>query len=266
MKSTVGIIGLGNMGKAICMASGGLTGISLEGYDSNVKNLTPARKIKITKSVQDLVKNSDIIIIAVKPQSFAELANQLNDCINHDQLKTKLFISIMAGVTVNKISKLLGTGKVIRSMPNLALKVGKSVTAWIAGSKVTSQEKRMAAKIFSSWGLQFEVKKEKLLNAVTAASGSGPAYFFYLTEFIARSAEKMGINQALAEQLARQTLIGSAMIALDNTAGVDELRSSITSKKGTTEAAIKSLQKSGFGRIVNKALKKAENRAEELAM
>lgn len=272
MKKTVGIIGLGNMGKAIALVSSGLAGISIAGYDSNVKSLTSpgnktgAGKIKITGSINELVRKSDIIIIAVKPQNFAALADQVKASASPGQLKNKLFISIMAGVTVKRISRLLGSGKVIRTMPNLALKIGKSVTAWIAGTKVPSQEKRMAAKIFSSWGLQFEVKKEKLLNVVTAASGSGPAYFFYLTECIARSAGKMGINQLLSEKLARQTLIGAAMIAMHTESSIAELRSFITSKKGTTDAAIKSLIKSGFSKIVNKALHKAEKRAEELAM
>lgn len=272
MKKTVGIIGLGNMGKAIALVSSGLAGISIAGYDSNVKSLTSpgnktgAGKIKITGSINELVRKSDIIIIAVKPQNFAALADQVKASASPGQLKNKLFISIMAGVTVKRISRLLGSGKVIRTMPNLALKEGKSVTAWIVGSSVNKQEKMIAGKIFASWGFQFEVKKEKLLNVVTAASGSGPAYFFYLTECLARASEKMGINQLLSEKLARQTLIGTAMIAMHTESSIAELRSFITSKKGTTDAAIKSLIKSGFSKIVNKALHKAEKRAEELAM
>ena len=163
MKPRVAIIGVGNMGGAIArilVKTLGKKNLFLcdRGDDPN-KAITPA----------------DIVILAVKPQSFDDLANSINT-----KLDGKLIISIMAGITIKKISKKLGIKNIIRSMPNLGVQVEAGLIGWIATPGVTAKKRQDAHSLFSALGHSIQVKKESLLNALTALSGSGLAYFFYL--------------------------------------------------------------------------------------
>lgn len=256
----VGIIGYGNMGKALAKSLQKIMPAKNIFVCDSGKISAPA--ICVCKSVAALVDKSDLIILAVKPQSFADLAAELKQA----NLGSKLIISIMAGVSIAKISKLLCTAKVVRSMPNLPLKVGQGVTAWVATPKVTTAEKALVQKLFKACGYAIELKKENLLNSVTAISGSGPAYFFYLTEILAEAAKDFGIPKTIATEMAIQTLIGAAeLLKSEKLADPAQLRQAVTSKGGTTEAALKTLADHDFANIMGKAIKAAKTRAEELS-
>ncbi len=196
---------------------------------------------------------SDCYILAMKPQDFIDF-----------KIEDKLVISIMAGVSIEKIQKGSGTKRVVRAMPNLPLKVGKALTGWIASMEVSEEEKEFAKTIFESFGEQIEVENEDKINSITALSGSGPAYFYLLAELMKNAAIGIGFRQEEADKIAKNTLIGAAELLDKSEFSLSDLRGKITSKGGTTEAAIKYLEENGLEDLVKNAINKAENRAKEL--
>jgi pyrroline-5-carboxylate reductase len=154
--------------------------------------------------------------------------------------------------------------KVVRVMPNLALKEKSALCGWIANSEVTGDEKSFMKELLKMFGEEVEVKNEEAINMITALSGSGPAYFYYLTECLAQKALKYGFGQEDAQKIARTTFLGAAKLLEASRENVSELRHKITSKGGTTEAAIKKLEEKDFEKIFYEALNAAKIRAEEL--
>lgn len=252
----IALIGFGNMGSAIYR---GL----LKYYPADdlfVCDKTPRSGVQnFHKDADKIIGPANVAILAIKPQQFTELAESLKS-----GMKNKLVISIMAGVSIAKIKKLTGAKKVIRSMPNLAASVGLSLTGWIASKDVKPADKKLAEKIFSSFGSAIELKTENMINALTALSGSGPAYFFYLTELLQKKAVALGFVDSQAKLIAEKTLLGSAGLIGLNLKTAEGWRKSVTSKGGTTEKALEYMKKYGFGRIVTNAVDKAKKRAEEL--
>lgn len=257
MKKTIGIIGAGNMG-------GAMYKIWKQNYqvyicdhnDSKIKTLG-ARSDAL--NLPDLLARADIIILAVKPQSFKELVGEIKN-----KIKNKLVISVMAGVSTRTISGSLKTKKIVRVMPNMPARIGQGVSGWFAGKHVGKAEKKEAARLFSAMGLAVEIKREVLLDAVTAVSGSGPAYFFYLCEQLEAGAIKLGLDKKTAMILAEQTFLGSAALLKNKNMSAEQLRQSVISRKGTTAAAMSVLEKRGFAKIFEHALLAAFKRAREL--
>lgn len=239
------VIGLGNMGQAVFDL--------LKRKNFNVSGFDK------TKIVNGGRKNAQIFIIAVKPQDFEELAENLGSLA-----KNILIISIMAGISIKKITSELGTKNVVRVMPNLPLKVGKAFLGWIAGKSVGRQDKSFASKILGSLGEEVEMKNESQIDAVTALSGSGPAYFYFLTELIEKAALKYGFDKENAEKIAKSTFLGSAFLMDACGFSAKDLRAKVTSKKGTTEAAINTLLKKNFDKIFLSAVDAAYKRAKQL--
>lgn len=229
----IAIIGAGKMGTAL--AAQLKKKFSVQLIDRNTK-----------------MKQCDIVILAVKPQDFDEVK------IN---LENELLISIMAGVSLKKLAEKTGAKKIVRSMPNLALRVGAGFTGWI-GKNV--KEKKLVREIFSMFGEEIEVKKEDDLNAITALSGSGPAYFFYICELLAESAADFGFSQKDAEKIAASTLIGAAALSKNKNESFAELRKAVSSKGGTTEAALNDFAKNNFSKIFKGGVQKARARSKEL--
>ena len=260
----VGIIGCGNMGSAI--AKGILSkkilsfsNIYISDKDSSkTKELHKKFGIRIASS-EDVVKKSDIIIIAVKPQDCKKLLKRISSEIN----TTKHIISVMAGITISRIECLLKKKVAItRAMPNMAALVGKSITCISYDKNV--KNKIITQKIFSSIGEILEID-EKKMDAVTAISGSGPAYFFYLAECLSDAAVNLGIRKEKALQLAVSTLVGSGALLDSFGLKPEALRKSVTSKRGTTEKAISVLKSNKIKDIMMKATKEAAKRAKELS-
>lgn len=201
----------------------------------------------------------DTFIIAIKPQDFENLCKSIKI-----DLSKKLAISIMAGISTDKIKKGLKIKQTVRVMPNLALKTGKSLSGWFASKDVSNDNKKFIKGLLQLFGEEVEVNKEDKINMITSLSGSGPAYFYRLVEIIENKAKKMGFSDGESRKIASSTFIGAASILEKTDISVTELRKKVTSKKGTTDAAIKSMKKNGLERIVNKAIDKAYNRAKEL--
>lgn len=204
---------------------------------------------------------ADIIMLAVKPQVMQVICEQLATLQNQSE---QLFISIAAGVREADINRWLGGSRaVVRCMPNTPSLIQLGATGLYANPEVSSTQKQTAQSILDAVGITVWVEEEAALDAVTAISGSGPAYFFYFIELLQQAGIELGLDSETALALARQTALGaSTMVQSDDAA---ELRARVTSKKGTTEQAILSFQKNHLDTLVKDATRAAFNRSDELA-
>lgn len=263
-KPTLGFLGCGNMGEAFLKSI-------LEKkvfHDENIaiienssekrEHLRETYKVFVNKSWELFWEKADILFLAIKPQQFEEL--------EHINFHGKIVISIMAGVSTQKIQQKFPKAKVIRTMPNLGQFTGEGMTGIYFPQDISLEEKSLIEKIFQSGGKTIEVQKEEDLNAVTAISGSGPAYFFYLTELLEKAAIAQGISPKNANTLARQTCIGAASVLKEYKEDPSSLwRERVTSKGGTTHAALESFRADNLETIVEKATTAAQTRAQELS-
>ncbi len=242
----IGIIGAGNMGMAIALRIKGKAFLS----DKNKRisdNITVATR-------------SDIIILAVKPQDIGEVLKEIKPYV-----KEKLVISIAAGVTTFSIEKALPGARVIRVMPNMPAMVGKGISAVSRGRFSARRDLKIVFRIFSNLGEVIEVK-EKMMDAVTAVSGSGPAYYFLFTHLLAKAAEASGLEKTIALKLARATFIGGAEVIKASKLSTEELVKKVASKGGTTEAALKVFKQEKLEAIIKKAVKQAAHRSKNLTL
>lgn len=177
----------------------------------------------------------------------------------------KLFISVAAGISISTIQRYLGhDARIIRAMPNLCARVGESMSCWVKNKQVTLQDAKIIKTILESFGRQLEMKEEDDLNKVTAISGSGPAYLFYFIEAFIEASQRIGLDHEISKLLVMQTLKGTLSTLLQSQADVEELRKQVTSKGGTTQAAIHVLERGDFKKILYKAVQSAYNRSIEL--
>ena len=204
---------------------------------------------------------ADIVMLALKPQVMRTVCEELTELpANPDQL----FISIAAGIPVNAIDDWLGGGRaLVRCMPNTPALLQLGATGLFANQQVSPAQQTDAQQILDAVGICLWVGEEDALDAVTAVSGSGPAYFFYFIECLQKAGVKLGLPEEVAGRLARQTALGAATMALED--DVIKLRDQVTSKKGTTDAAITSFEANELQRLVDEATAAAANRAQALA-
>ncbi len=254
------IIGFGHMGQAIAQSLRG----SQSRYDISASSLDTAGLEKAASALSVTpdcayvnLKDADAVIIAVKPQDLTTVAEETKGLISENAI----LVSIAAGVTIAKIKKLFGRDKIVRVMPNIGLSVGQGISAW-KSSGLSSDDGKIARKFLDDLSENFEVSKEELIDAVTAISGSGPAYFFLFAEALEKSAKALGLGEKDARALVEKTLSASA--SLQKGASYKELVNKVASKGGTTEAALRVFEKNGLSRIVEEAAKAAHNRAQEL--
>ncbi|MDP2922060.1 MAG: pyrroline-5-carboxylate reductase [Candidatus Omnitrophota bacterium] len=240
----IGIIGFGNMGSAIASRV-------------KVKTLISDKNKRISSNVS-VAKNSDTIILAVKPQDIKDALKEIRPYV-----KNKLVISIAAGVRTALIEKLLPGARVIRVMPNMPALAGKGISAITRGRGAKAVDMKKACGIFSKVGEVVEVK-EDMMDAVTAVSGSGPAYYFLFTYLLAKAGEGVGLDKKLSLKLAIQTLIGAAELVKSKDIALEELVKRVASKGGTTEAALKVFKKENLESIIKKAVKRAAHRSKQL--
>ena len=266
-KLKIGIIGAGVMGAALAvnlLKRKVVSKSQLVLSDKNESLLKKRRQelgVNVSPDSSAAVRDSDYIILAVKPQDFASLAKD----ISQSRPGKKVFLSIMAGVSIAKLKKHLATEQVVRAMPNLAAKVGQAFVVWKSGSALGSQEKKFVSSIFNSLGQAVAVSNEDDLNRATALSGSGPAYLYYFMESLAKAARDLGFSQELAQLAVAQTVRGAWALYEQAQTSPEVLRAQVTSKRGTTEAAIKSFRKNKFDSVIKKGIKAAYVRAKELS-
>lgn len=263
----IGMIGCGNMGEAILNAI--ILNKIAHAKDMLVSDVESTRLdsikkkygVNVTFNNSNVAKASDTVILAVKPQevnaALLEISESLDD--------SKLIISIAAGVTIKRITKTIGSKTtVIRVMPNMPalIKKGFSAISYPKGTEKKAAE--LAIRIFSAIGDVVEVK-EKDLDAITAISGSGPAYYFYITELLIKAGIKLGLKKDTATRAALKTALGSAELLEKMGEDPSVLRKRVTSKGGTTEAAFKVFKKKKLESIVLTGIKAAKKRSKELS-
>lgn len=205
---------------------------------------------------------ADTIVLAVKPQVLPVVLTELDGLIKPPQL----LISIVAGVTIDTISTALGAEiPVIRAMPNAPALIGKGISGLFAGPECSGKHKLIAEQVAAATGAWVWVDEEAMINVVTAVSGSGPAYYFLLTEALREAGQALGLSQATASKLAAHTAYGAGAMVIQSDVDVAELRKRVTSAGGTTQAALDSFASDQFTQVVSRAVKSACIRSEELA-
>jgi len=259
------IIGAGVMGKIF------LSGV-VRAYpsarisiaDRNLSNLKKIKKnnkrVNIGTNGVAMVKGVDLVIIAVKPQSFADLAKEIRGQVG----KSALVLSIMAGVSIAKIQKLLGIKKVARSIPNLGARIGKSMTVWMATKEVGPSQKKIVQKLFSTIGADLYVSDEIMIDKATAVSGSGPGFFFNLVDKWVKGAMKLGFSYSQAQKLIFTT-IDAANTLMQPNGDPEGLTRQVASKGGTTEAGLRVMDKGDMMKWWHQVLKNAYQRARQLS-
>jgi pyrroline-5-carboxylate reductase len=262
----IAFIGGGNMGTAILSAliDKGLA----RPADITVSDIMKERLeylkntygVLVTTANTSAIGGKDVILLSVKPQTLPEIMPELKGKINSGQL----IISIMAGIKISSIREGSGHNSIVRVMPNMAAQVFEGMSGWTTTPEVSNDQKELARSVLQSIGREIYFDDEKYLDMVTSVSGSGPAYFFYFVEALTEAGVKIGFSHDVAYELVLQTLIGAGKLMHESGTDPAELRKMVTSKGGTTAAALDILEKGEFKDLVVRALMAAYNRSKEL--
>ena len=263
----IGIIGGGNMGQAM------LEGFLKQGIapqylmvadhkNEHCQQVTKLFEVFATTDNAKLAESVDVLILAIKPQQMPIVVREMASCITH-----QLIVSVAAGVGTDQIKAWLGNENtaIIRAMPNTPAVIGEGATALFANASVTQSQKDAVQELMQSLGSVLWVNKESQMHVVTALSGSGPAYFFYMLENLITAGEALGLSTSQAEQLTLQTALGSIQMALKSDVDLQTLRRKVTSKGGTTERGIQILQEGHFAELILQAVQQAAERSREIS-
>ena len=263
----IGFIGSGNMARSII---GGLTSGSTQyniyAADPAVEKLASLKEefgVIACTGNEELLQQSDVVVLSVKPQVMPGMLCALSDAYNQSN---PLIISIAAGVRCNQILNWLNSQSApcIRVMPNTPALI-KTGASGLFALNATDEQKQLAENIMNAVGITVWLNDENLIDTVTAVSGSGPAYFFYLMEAIYNSAVKNGLDESVAKKLTLQTALGAAKLACASDVEFKALREQVTSPGGTTQAAINTLKDNNFNELVDNAVTQAAIRSKELS-
>lgn len=264
----IGFIGAGNMAHSL---AGGLLHNGWEKGAIMMADPNPAAGkaiqdhfgITVCSDNQAVAATADVLIFAVKPQTLKAVSTALAIIL---QQKRPLVISIAAGIRAVDLQRWLGGGlAIVRAMPNMPALVAAGSTGLVANQLVSPAQRHLAERILQSVGITVWLDHEAQLDAVTALSGSGPAYFFLIMEILEQSGIKLGLDPATARTLTLQTALGAAKMALESTENTTILRERVTSPGGTTEQALKILKNGHLQDLFDTALRAAAMRADELA-
>jgi pyrroline-5-carboxylate reductase len=263
----IAVIGGGNMGYAFSKSFIEKNVIQPEDLvmvEKNEFRCNYLRSNGINKVFNDFDKDlalCDFVILAVKPQSFTEVSKRLKTFL----LKSQSVISIMAGVNVGTIEEELGLSKIVRVMPNSPALIGEGISGYFISGDLSIYERDAVRKLLKSCGGAVEVDSERDINAVTAISGSGPAYFFNFVKHYIEAGKKLGLDERKVRKLVLATMNGSYELIKQSSDDLQTLIDNVTSKGGTTQAALDSFDKNNLGHIVDEAVKAADDRALELS-
>ncbi len=257
-------IGGGNMANALItgLLQRGTPAASIlvvEPLASTRQHLIDQLGVRAMPQADDSLSSSQLVVWAIKPQLFKEVATPLQSLFPQ-----ALHLSVAAGIRSDSIAHWLQTERVVRAMPNTPALVGLGQTGLFARGAVLAEERQQVEALLSAVGQSIWVPREDLLDAVTAVSGSGPAYVFYLLEAMVAAGVRMGLSPEQAHQLSVGTLVGASELARSSSEPPAVLRERVTSKGGTTYAAISSLQNDGVAGLIEKAMQAAKDRAHSL--
>jgi pyrroline-5-carboxylate reductase len=262
----IGFIGAGNMSSAIInglLKSSKINTKNVFVSDNNNSMLDKLSGIGVNTSLDNLyvVQNSDIIIIAVKPNVYQVI---LQEIAGVDNIEAKIIVSIAPGISINYIKSFFsGNIKVVRTMPNTPALIGEGMTVTCYESPVTIDEYKMINEIFDSVGI-VEQLSEKLMNEVVAVNGSSPAYVYIMIEAMADAAVMRGIPRELAYRLSAQSIVGAGKMVIETGNHPGKLKDMVCSPGGTTIQAVSQLEKSGFRTAIIQAMEKCTEKAIEL--
>ncbi len=266
-KTVIGFIGAGNMAYAL------IKGLLSDGFEAKNINVSDANPELLEKRSSELgvtthsdnvslLKSSDIVVFAVKPQVLSIVCHELKNKASSDQL----FVSIVAGIRSKDINRWLGGDfALVRTMPNTPALFQSGVTGLYANELVSDGQKESVTVLLSAVGECFWVNEENLLDAITAISGSGPAYFFLMMESMKQAAMALGLDEETADALSIKTSLGASIMATNSGKDSRTLRAEVTSPNGTTQSAIETFQDQNFEGIVAAATRAAYDRARELS-
>lgn len=261
-------IGGGNMGRAL------ISGLLANGFNANqfsvveantitAQNLQNDFKVQIMSALDnitfDFAKNN-VVVMAIKPQDFNIAAKGLAAKLKHPSSPSPLVLSIAAGIRLGDMSRWLDQKRCVRAMPNTPALIGKGITGLFANADINADDRALAETICNAVGQSVWVTAEKLMDAVTAVSGSGPAYVFAFLEAMQSAGEKLGLDTNTARKLAYATLEGATQLAQNSSEAASVLRERVTSKGGTTAAALEVLNQDGWHAILEKAIAAADQR------
>lgn len=264
LNCNITFIGGGNMAQALIggLISRGLpaTRITVSDPVENVRQLLLEKDVHVTDDNAAAIKHADIVVLAVKPQVLGAVLKPL-----HGLFDGKLIISIVAGAEIKTISELTGNDRVVRVMPNTPALVQTGAHGIFAYDAVETKDRELATQVLAATGLTIWVSSEAQVDAVTAVSGSGPAYFFYMMESMIRAGKNMGLDEKVATALTLQTALGAAQMAITSSNSPSELRKNVTSPNGTTQAALEVFDRAQISQNIQTALAAAQKRSQELA-
>ena len=265
-------IGGGNMGRAL------ISGLLANGFEPNQisvveANATTALKLYEDFGVQGIgaleqiafnFTKNNVVVMAIKPQDFNVVAKGLASKLKHASAPGPLILSIAAGIRLKDMSRWLDHTRCVRAMPNTPALIGKGITGLFADAAVSTSDRALAQTICTAVGQTVWVSDEKLMDAVTAVSGSGPAYVFAFLEAMQSAGEKLGLDAKTARQLAYATLEGAIQLAHNSDEHAGILRERVTSKGGTTAAALEVMKHHGWHEILEKAIDAASQRGKTM--
>ena len=262
----IAFIGAGNIGEALIrgiIADGLYPRDAIIAADPDERRrdeITRQLRIKVTVDNREAVHAADLVLLAVKPQILAPVLDEISGNLTEDHL----LISILAGVSTRRLEERLAKKvPVVRVMPNTPALVRAGIAAICGGRYAGPDDLKAVESIMSAVGDVLKVPEE-LIDAITAVSGSGPAYIFLFTEALARAGEKLGLPREQADLLARKTVTGAGRLLEETDRSPGELRKNVTSPGGTTEAALRTFARLGFEEIMEEAVLAARDRAREL--
>lgn len=263
---TIAFIGAGNMAGSLIrgLQSSGTPAKNIIAADPAQTQLDALASLGIQTTTDNAVavESADIVVLAIKPQITGDVLQQLPSLRRH-----QLVISIVAGIDMRSLQDWLPNEQpIVRCMPNTPALLGAGITGLFANASVNEDQRQEAQDILNGVGSSVWVADEAQLDAVTAVSGSGPAYYFLLMESMVASAQALGLDAETSRKLVVETAKGAALMACEPNADPQTLRRNVTSPGGTTEAALRVMQEQGLSATVESALKAAKNRAETLAL
>ncbi|WP_080780486.1 pyrroline-5-carboxylate reductase [Chryseobacterium phocaeense] len=263
----IAILGAGNMGLSFSKSF-----LKYELIKPEHLHLITRSQAKISKIAEDFPKSkistfeetknldADLIIVAVKPQDFQHVAQNFQFTLQENQM----VLSIMAGIKIEKIQKLLNHPLVVRAMPNSPTLLGMGITGYTAANGISFSQLINVERLLNSTGRSVYLEDENLLDGVTALSGSGPAYFYYIIDAMIKAGVDMGIEENLSQLFVKQTMLGAYHLINNSDKSLEELIKDVASKGGTTEAALKTFEDKSFKEILKSGILNAEKRAKEL--
>ena len=265
-------IGGGNMGRAL------ISGLLANGFNSNQISVVEANAATALKLHEDFgiqsigtieqirfdSSKNNAVVMAIKPQDFNVVAKSLAAKLKHDSGSGPLILSIAAGIRLKDMSRWLNHARCVRAMPNTPALIGKGITGLFADTAINESDRNLAQTICNAVGQSVWVAEENLMDAVTAISGSGPAYVFAFLEAMQSAGEKLGLDAVSARKLAYATLEGASQLAHNSDEQAGVLRERVTSKGGTTAAALEVMKQQGWQEILEKAIDAADQRGKAM--